>query len=61
MNNIQTETLVNLQLTVNETNIVISALRELPHRVVSDLIINVMNQAQKQIQPTGQADLPQQG
>lgn len=60
MNNIQTETYVNLELTVNETNIVISALRELPHRVVSDLIINVMNQAQKQIQPNVQAQQPQQ-
>lgn len=52
MNNIQTETNVNLQLTVNETNVVLAALRELPHRVVADLINNIMGQAQRQVQQT---------
>jgi hypothetical protein len=52
MNNIQTETNINLQLTVNETNVVLTALRELPHRVVADLIANIMGQAQRQVQQT---------
>lgn len=54
MNNIQQESNVALRLTINETNVVIAALRELPHRVVSELITNVMNQVQTQIQTMSQ-------
>lgn len=49
MNNVPTETVVNLELSVNELNVVITALRELPHRVVAELVNKVVAQAQKQV------------
>lgn len=49
MENIQTETVVTLELNVNEVNLVLGALRELPHRVVNDLLNKVVAQAQKQV------------
>lgn len=50
MNNVQNETVITFELTLNETNVVIAALRELPHRVVADLLNKVIAQAQKQTQ-----------
>ena len=49
MENVQTETVVTLELNVNEVNLVLGALRELPHRVVNDLLNKVVAQAQKQV------------
>lgn len=49
MDNVQTETVVTLELSINETNVVLTALRELPHRVVADLITKVVAQAQKSV------------
>ena len=49
MENVQTETLITLELNINEINIVIGALRELPHRVVDQTLNKVIMQAQKQV------------
>jgi hypothetical protein len=46
----QQEINLNFTLTVNEANLVITALRELPHRVSDDLIRKVVQQAQSQVQ-----------
>lgn len=54
MDNVQTETVINLELTVNETNLIINALRELPHRVVDGVLQKVINQAQGQFKPVNQ-------
>lgn len=42
---------VNLELSVNDVNIILSALREMPYRVVNDVINNIVSQAQSQLQP----------
>ena len=42
---------VTLNLSVNDVNVVLTALRELPHRVVDSLIDNLVTQAQSQLQP----------
>jgi len=44
MENNNTKKSIDLELTIDEANIVIVALRELPHRVVADLINKIMNQ-----------------
>ena len=49
MENMQTETLITLELNINEINIVLGALRELPHRVVDQTLNKVIMQAQKQV------------
>jgi hypothetical protein len=41
---------LTLELNVNEINVVLGALREMPHRVVNDLINNIVAQAQSQLQ-----------
>ena len=46
MENMQTETVITLELNINEINIVIGALRELPHRVVDQTLNKVIMQAQ---------------
>ena len=40
---------VKIELNVNEINIIIGALQELPHRVVDGLLRNIMEQAQSQL------------
>ena len=50
MENNANEIKINLELNVNDTNIVISALRELPHRVSDDVLRKVVMQAQSQTQ-----------
>jgi len=42
-------TTVKIELNVNEINIIIGALQELPHRVVDGLLRNIMEQAQSQL------------
>lgn len=58
MNNIPTEQVVTLELSVNDVNVVISALRELPHRVVNDLLSKVVAQAQRQVPPPPNMQAP---
>jgi hypothetical protein len=46
---------VNLKLNVNDVNIIIGGLRELPHRISDDVIRKVVTQAQGQVpNPNGQ-------
>lgn len=45
----QQEPNVNLDLTVNEVNVVIGALQELPHRMVDTLLRKIVDQAQSQL------------
>jgi hypothetical protein len=47
------EPVVNLELAVNDVNLVLAALQELPHKVSDPLIRKVMGQAQAQLAPTG--------
>ena len=42
-------TFVELNLNLNEVNLVLAALQEMPHRVVHALVTNIMEQANKQI------------
>ena len=42
--------IVTLELNVNELNIVIAGMQELPHRVVDGLIRKLVEQAQAQLQ-----------
>lgn len=41
---------VNINLDVNELNVVMTALQELPHRVVDPLLKKIFQQAQGQLQ-----------
>ena len=41
--------MVSLSLNVNELNIILGGLQELPHRAVDALIRNIMTQAQTQL------------
>lgn len=40
---------IKLELNVNELNVVLAALQELPHRVVDPLLRKLMEQAQPQL------------
>ncbi len=40
---------VNLELDVNELNVVVGGLQELPHRVVDGLLRKIIEQAQAQL------------
>jgi len=44
------EPALNIQLTVQEVNIVLGALQELPHRVVDPVLKKIVAQAQSQMQ-----------
>jgi len=49
---------INLQLTIEEINAVISGLAELPAKLSMNLITSIQNQAAAQMQPTvGEAPL----
>lgn len=48
MENNQNEIKINLELNVNDTNIIIGALRELPHRISDEVLRKVVTQAQAQ-------------
>jgi hypothetical protein len=47
---------VNVELTVQELNVVLGALQELPHRVVDSLIRKIIGQAQPQVAPVPAAE-----
>lgn len=49
MNNSNIESEIELKINMNEANIIVAALRELPHRIVADLITNVMDQVKRQV------------
>lgn len=49
MNNSNIESEIKLKVNMNEANIIVAALRELPHRIVADLITNVMDQVKRQV------------
>jgi hypothetical protein len=42
---------VTLEVDINELNIIMSGLQELPHRVVDQVIRKLLAQAQAQLQP----------
>lgn len=45
----QNEQNVNIQLTVNEVNVILGALGEIPHRVADPVLKKVLGQAQAQL------------
>lgn len=45
----QPEPTVNVELSVNELNIILGSLQELPHRVVDSILRKLMQQAQAQL------------
>jgi len=47
------EPVVNLELTVNDVNLVLAALQELPHKVADPLLRKIMGQANAQLAPAG--------
>jgi len=49
----QQEPVVNLELAVNDVNLVLAALQELPHKVADPLLRKIMGQANAQLAPTG--------
>jgi hypothetical protein len=57
MDNVKTETVITLELDINEVNLVLGALRELPHRIVNDVLNKVIAQAQTQV-PQQNAPVP---
>lgn len=42
-------TTVKFDLDINETNVILAALQELPHRVADPILRKIMQQAQEQI------------
>ena len=44
------EQVLSLEVTVNELNVVLSALQELPHRVVNKLLNKLVDQGNSQLQ-----------
>lgn len=46
-----TEQKIKIELVVNDLNIVLGALQELPHRVADPVLKRIMVQAQAQVQP----------
>ncbi len=49
---------VNVELTVQELNVILGALQELPHRVVDGLLRKIIAQAQPQVSQQPQAPVP---
>ena len=44
------ENKINIELTLDEINLVLSSLSELPFKVVNDIILNIKEQAQMELQ-----------
>ena len=44
------EKVVSVEITVNELNVVLGALQELPHRLVDGLLKKLIEQGQRQLQ-----------
>jgi hypothetical protein len=49
-----TEQTVKLEVNVNELNVILGALQELPHRVADPVLKKVFSQAQEQMQQQSQ-------
>ena len=49
----QQEPVVNLELAVNDVNLILAALQELPHKVADPLLRKIMGQANAQLAPNG--------
>ena len=49
----QQEPVVKLELAVNDVNLVLAALQELPHKVADPLLRKIMGQANAQLAPNG--------
>lgn len=46
----QAQSTVNIALNINELNVVLASLQELPHKVADPILRNIMGQAQSQLQ-----------
>lgn len=53
------EPTISLEVTVAEAQVIINALRELPHRVVADLIPSLYSQAMAQATPKSEEVAPE--
>jgi hypothetical protein len=49
----QQEPVVNLELAVNDVNLILAALQELPHKVADPMLRKIMGQANAQLAPNG--------
>jgi hypothetical protein len=49
MTNISNETIVNFSVSINELNIILAGLRELPHRISDEILKKLMENVQTQI------------
>lgn len=49
MNGSNIESEITLKVNMNDANIIVAALRELPHRIVAELISNIMDQVKEQV------------
>lgn len=47
------EPVVKLELAVNDINLVLAALQELPHKIADPMIRKIMEQANTQLAPNG--------
>lgn len=52
---------IKLTLTLNDVNIILNSLGEVPYKVSKQVIDNIVAQAQPQIQPQGQSQGQPQG
>jgi len=50
---VQQEPVVKLELAVNDVNLILAALQELPHKVADPLLRKIMEQANAQLAPNG--------
>ena len=47
------EPVVKLELAVNDINLILAALQELPHKIADPMLRKIMGQANAQLAPTG--------
>jgi hypothetical protein len=47
------EPVVKLELAVNDINLILAALQELPHKIADPMLRKIMEQANTQLAPTG--------
>jgi len=50
---VQQEPAVKLDLLVNDVNLILAALQELPHKIADPLLRKIMEQANAQLAPNG--------
>jgi hypothetical protein len=49
----QQEPVVKLELAVNDVNLILAALQELPHKIADPMLRKIMEQANTQLAPNG--------